>query len=254
MIFAVIKTEYTDIPWVCLFQGIGTHIGSLLAIGYTTASSFLIHRVIRSPASIENNLTAVRIIMHLIIWVIGFYGISLPTWLDLYGIAQGHCWIEKKGHGIVARLYTFYGILWAAILYMLIVYYKLRKHQGGIASPIISKIHFFPFALLMGYLAATSKRFYDLLGVKLLRLDNPNVEFGFQCAMYIGLMLVGFFDGIWYGWLWFGDRRARIQYDSTMESHTNADTESPGKIIGKFSHIENSDEVDIEMGIKDVYP
>ena len=137
--------------------------------------------------------------MHLLIWMIALYGIIPPLWMGLYGIAQGHCWIQKEGHGIIARFYTFYGILWSAILYMIYVYVRLRKFNES--SSIIRNIQFFPLALIIGYIPATAKRIYDVTGDH----DQNIIEFILQCAMYTGLMLVGFFDGILYGYLWYSE-------------------------------------------------
>ena len=161
--------------------------------------------------------------------------------MGLYGIAQGHCWIviDDDGHGVWARLYTFYGILWVAILYITFVFCKLKCH-GNNTEPIIKNIKFFPFALIMGYVPATSKRFYDLLN-----MNNPRVEFGFQCAMYSGLMLVGFFDGIWYGWIWYSGH-AHSPYGPTIQSHTNGNTDTSGDSTYPHSHIDSS-EMDVAM-------
>ena len=212
------------------------------SIAYTVASSWMLHQIIRLPQSkfetnIQNNLKKINYLMHATIWLITFICVAPPVILDLYGPAQGHCWIINEGIGIPFRWILFYIPAWIGTFYMIYVYFLLLRFEANssdenlTASLIIKNIRYFPLILVICYIPATSKRVYDLTGDK-----DKSVEFIFQCAMYGGLMLVGFFDGILFGYLLFsGVQHTQLDDEGKKDDESPLNTSMGNKSIDKES-------------------
>lgn len=102
----------------------------------------------------------------------------VPFFLDMYGEAQGWCWIKDDASdgyefplGTILRLVTFYIPLWIIIPINLFIYARVIKHiqeeieytdeQGELRRTLISKLSSYPVMLFICYFPASVKRIYD---------------------------------------------------------------------------------------------
>ena len=131
-----------------------------------------------------------------------------PFIFDMYGQAQGWCWIkidESSDYnialGISLRLATFYLPLWIIIPINLYIYTSVIKHikneieytdeQSDFRQALILRLGSYPLILVICFLPATVKRIYDFA--------DPDSNFVLSLIGGVFMALQGLFDAIVYG-------------------------------------------------------
>ena len=112
---------------MCYVQAFLQEIGDISGILWVCTVSWTIHKITtldRTPTKMEQQKLFCR--MHVVIWTLTVVITLLPLTTSSYGVAGGWCWI--KGHKDVDTMWRylcFYGWLWMAVVYMIVIYIKV---------------------------------------------------------------------------------------------------------------------------------
>lgn len=132
----------------------------------------------------------------------------VPFFFQMYGEAQGWCWIKDDASdgyefplGTILRLVTFYIPLWIIIPINLFIYARVIKHikeeieytdeQGELRRTLISKLSSYPVMLFICHFPASIKRIYDLID------PNSNAELTLIAGIMVSIQ--GLLNAVIYG-------------------------------------------------------
>jgi len=114
---------------LCFIQSILQQIGDISSLLWVVCISWTINRLTTlTMLPTEDDLRTLLVRMHIIIWGITLVSTILPLTTNSYGVAGGWCWIKGVTDiDIMWRYICFYGLIWVAIIYMIVIYVKVWK-------------------------------------------------------------------------------------------------------------------------------
>jgi len=105
-----------------------------------------------------------------VVWTIASISALIPFFTSDYEqLAIGWCWISNDGVGAYLRYTSFYGYLFAAILWICFVYLELWCRLKGLPGrkeygEVIKRLWLYPLVLIVGYGPAATRRVLETLG------------------------------------------------------------------------------------------
>ena len=127
----------------------------------------------------------------------------IPQTLGAYNSAFGWCWIKSSFiEDLILRLSCFYIIIWAVMIFNVIVYIKvimkIQAEYGNIMGDhtqhkmLMRRLSLYPLILVITYIPISFKRITEIF-------DPSDVPFWLTCLAAIGISLTGFCNAIVYG-------------------------------------------------------
>lgn len=191
----------------CYTQGYSTHFFCVASFLWTTTIAFTLHRtVVKHKTDVED----FEPMFHLYVWGTSLVVTVIRSIGNNHGQLGAWCWTQTGRTGTAVHFLTFYGPLWASILFNGTTYFQVirmlnnatrmavgmsdRPHQSDtrVDMKALNRWGYYPLILIGSWAFSTINRIHDFI--------EPGHKIFWLTVLDIGISaLMGLFNSIAYG-------------------------------------------------------